>query len=129
MTFQPGDVIIEEGATDQKLFLLSNGRLEVTRGTKVVAQIVEPNAIFGEVSSLLGQPRSCGVRALTECQVIQIGDQIFDIIDQSPVLTLSILMTMATRLDETTRQLQICREQAADSQRSLGESNNEESSP
>ena len=102
---QPGEVIIEEGTIDQRLFLLNRGCLEVVKGNAVVAVLSEKNTVFGELSSLLGSPRSCTVRAKSESEIMVIGNHIDDLIEKSPILTRSILITLATRLEETTRRL------------------------
>jgi len=105
LTFSKGDLIIEEGALDQKLFILKEGTLEVLKNDHVVASIESGSTVFGELSSLLGKPRSCSVRAASDCRVMEIGESIDAIIDSSPVLTRSILVELARRLESTTEKL------------------------
>ena len=61
-----GTLIIHEGATTGHLYVLIEGRLEVSKGDAVVASITEPGAIVGEMSVLLGQPHTATVRAASD---------------------------------------------------------------
>jgi CRP-like cAMP-binding protein len=59
----PGDDVIAEGGSSQRLLVLVEGALEVRRGTEVVAIIDQPGACIGEIALLLGTPHSAGVVA------------------------------------------------------------------
>ena len=48
-----GTLILHEGSTTGHLFVLIEGKLEVVKGDTVVASIVEPGAVVGEMSVLL----------------------------------------------------------------------------
>ncbi|WP_293676714.1 Crp/Fnr family transcriptional regulator [uncultured Phenylobacterium sp.] len=65
--FEPGGVLLAEGETSGKLYVLVDGAVEVVRGETHINTVVEPGALFGEMSILLGLPHTATVRALTAC--------------------------------------------------------------
>ena len=60
--FEPGEVIIREGDAGDKLFLISEGEVEVVRHDHEVARL-GPAEFFGEAALLSGQPRNATVIA------------------------------------------------------------------
>ncbi len=76
-----GEVLINEGASDSRLFVLESGILEIRKGDKVVCEIDEPNSIVGEISVVLEERRSCSVIAKTDCNLMLVGNSINEIID------------------------------------------------
>ena len=63
-TSLPADaLLIREGETTGRLYVLLSGRLDVLKGETVVATVTQPGAILGEMSVLLGQPHTATVRA------------------------------------------------------------------
>jgi len=61
-----GTIIVAEGGTTGHLYVLMQGKLEVLKGEMVVATVVEPGAVLGEMSVLLGQPHTATVRACSD---------------------------------------------------------------
>ena len=59
----PDALVLNEGETTGRLYVLIDGKLEVLKGGTVVATVSEPGAILGEMSVLLGQPHTATVRA------------------------------------------------------------------
>ena len=98
-----GEVLINEGANDTRLFVLESGTLEIRKGDKLVCEIDTPNSIIGEISVVLEEVRSCSVVAKTDCNLILVGNSINEIIDSSPRLTKLILQELAERLVQTTQ--------------------------
>ena len=98
-----GEVLINEGANDTRLFVLESGTLEIRKGDKLVCEIDTPNSIIGEISVVLEERRSCSVVAKTECNLILVGNNINEIIESSPRLTKLILQELAERLVQTTQ--------------------------
>ncbi len=97
-----GEVLINEGASDSRLFVLENGTLEIRKGDKIVCEIDAPNSIVGEISVVLEERRSCSVVAKTDCSLMLVGNSINEIIDSSPRLTKLIMQELAERLVKTT---------------------------
>ncbi len=98
-----GEVLINEGASDSRLFVLESGTLEIRKGDKIVCEIDAPNSIVGEISVVLEEARSCSVVAKTDCSLMLVGNSINEIIDSSPRLTKLIMQELAERLVKTTR--------------------------
>ncbi|MCF6291333.1 MAG: cyclic nucleotide-binding domain-containing protein [Desulfobacterales bacterium] len=72
-TYSPGEVIIPQGDPGRDLFLLTEGRAEVSTtttpaGTMVLAEIGAPY-ILGEIACLLGIPRTATITAKTTVTV------------------------------------------------------------
>jgi CRP-like cAMP-binding protein len=76
LTFAPGEAIVREGEPGDCLYQLVAGRVEVLKavgpGRQVAVRTLEPGELFGEMTLLLDAPRSATVRALEECQLLQL---------------------------------------------------------
>lgn len=74
--FAAGDEVLTEGLIYHGLWILLEGRCEVVRGlgTKHPSQlaVLEPGAVFGEMSFLTDQPHSATVRALSVIRTARI---------------------------------------------------------
>jgi NTE family protein len=66
-----GEVLYEEGASSDAAFVVTRGRLRVTRGDALVGYVgrMEP---VGEMGALMGEPRSATVRAVRDTAVLRI---------------------------------------------------------
>lgn len=112
VTFQPGDILLEEGDRDGKLFVLIEGEIEVTRRDTRVTHVDEPGSIFGEMSVLLDMPHSATVQALSPARVYVVEDA-FDFLEQNPDVSLHLASLLARRLYYTTSYLVDLQQQAA----------------
>jgi uncharacterized protein (TIGR02266 family) len=66
-TYQQGDVILEEGTHGSGVYILSSGKVQISKivqGKKVVLDILGPGDMFGEMSYLDPAPRSATATAL-----------------------------------------------------------------
>jgi signal transduction histidine kinase len=100
-----GEVLMEEGAAPDGLYILMEGELEVTRGegaAQVVLAVQGPGSFVGEMSLLERAPRSATVRAIQASELLRIGAEEFhEILTASPAAALTILQTFASRLRST----------------------------
>ncbi len=109
-TFQPGELIVEEGRTGNGLFIIVSGRAEVIKGLgtaqpRTVARRGAGDPI-GEMSLLGEWPRSASVRALETTECLGIDRWIFlDHLEKKPKLALRMLQILALRLAETAERL------------------------
>jgi len=71
VTFEPGDVVFEEGDLGDSLYLILSGEAKVNRGRTVLATVGEKD-VFGEMALLDSQPRSAAITALTELVCLRI---------------------------------------------------------
>jgi len=70
----PGTVLLVEGETSGRLYVLVQGTIAVLRGDTVVSVVDEPGAMFGEISALIGKPHTATVRAETAATVFEFTD-------------------------------------------------------
>jgi len=99
---QPGEYIIREGESSKGFYILRSGVLEVKKQNVIVAEITEPETIFGEMSDILGEPRTCSVVAKVVSNVSYVQQSIRDIVRDKPELTMKILYSLAKNLKHTT---------------------------
>jgi CRP/FNR family transcriptional regulator/CRP/FNR family cyclic AMP-dependent transcriptional regulator len=75
-SFSAGDVLIEEGAPGECLFLVQSGRVKVEKagadGPVLLSELGE-GAAFGEMSLIETAPTSATVTALSDAEVLTIG--------------------------------------------------------
>lgn len=71
-----GEVLIWEGDPPGPAYILSKGRLEVRKrrpdGSEDRVAVLGPGSVVGEMSWVLGQPRSATVAALEDVEVVTI---------------------------------------------------------
>jgi small-conductance mechanosensitive channel/CRP-like cAMP-binding protein len=76
LRFGPGEAIVREGETGDCLYQLLAGRVEVLKavspGRQVSVRQLEAGDLFGEMTLLLDSPRTATVRAMEECQLLQL---------------------------------------------------------
>jgi hypothetical protein len=75
--FTPREEVLGEERDGRHLFILIDGRAEVTvkraDGTHQQIAVIEAGSVFGEQAFLDAQPRSATVTALTDCNVRTLG--------------------------------------------------------
>jgi len=103
----PGEQIITQGRLKHNLWIVLEGRCQVTRRTDAGCQInlaeLGPNTQFGEMSFFHPSPHSADVVALTEMELLRISRTDFDrwFATGNPValkLTLNCVEQLAERL-------------------------------
>ena len=76
-TFEPGEMIVEEGRTGNGMYIIMSGRVEVVKGkgtenSRVLAER-GPEEIFGEMSLLGEWPRTATVLAVDQVECLGLG--------------------------------------------------------
>lgn len=66
--YLPGEVIFDQGEEGQAIYLLFEGRIQIRRDGKDVAEI-GAGSFLGELALLEGTPRAAQAIAATECKV------------------------------------------------------------
>lgn len=112
-TFEPGGVLIDEGPATGRIYVLADGEIEIVKGDVTVARVIEPGAIFGEISALLGVGHSATVRAATTVGAYEIKDA-ERFLDSSPELMRSVANLLARRLIDATTYLTDLKHQYGD---------------
>lgn len=110
VSLRKGEVVIEEGAPGDALYMILDGECIVTKlsgNSQVVIAVRGPSEILGELALLEQTPRSASVSALTDCKLYRIPvDTFFTLITTHPSAILSILKTVISRLRTTETMLQ-----------------------
>jgi CRP/FNR family cyclic AMP-dependent transcriptional regulator len=108
-----GTVLLAEGHTSGRIYILARGRLEVLRGGTRVTVIDEPGSLVGEMSVLLGVPHTATARTLgdAEVHVVENGKAFFN---SHPDLAWHVARLLANRLNAATTYLVDLKRQFAD---------------
>ena len=96
-TYQPGETVIADGSTTGRLLILKKGTVAIVKKGTEIAKVVEPGAVFGELSVLLDQPHAADVRALDTSQ-FHVADATA-LLTQNPIAVLYIATMLAHRLN------------------------------
>ena len=102
MTFENDDVIIKEGNTDNNFYKLIQGNLGVYKGQTLIAEISQRDTFFGEMSALVGGPRSATIRSQGK-SIVKVfpGDKLMEVIEGYPDIAKNMLTTLVDRLSAT----------------------------
>lgn len=100
----PGAVLLSEGQTSGRLYVLASGAIEVLRGDTQVAVVEEPGAVFGEMSVLLNRPHTATVRALTPITAF-VFDDAEHFLRSNPEIAFFVGRLLAERLNAATTYL------------------------
>lgn len=73
----PGTPVIEQGAVDDHMFVLVEGRLRVHQADATLATL-EAGATVGELAALVPEPRSASVTAVERSLLLQIEKPVLD---------------------------------------------------
>ena len=104
-TYQPGQVIVNEGQTGLGLYMIQSGKVRVTvrgaQGDQRELREMGPNESFGEIALLDDQPRSATVTAVepTTCVLLDKAQFIAEI-RTHPEMALAILPIVVQWLRE-----------------------------
>jgi aquaporin Z len=103
VTFGAGDVLVREGEPGDAAFVIEAGRATVRRGETVLATL-GPGDWFGEMSVLLGEPRTATVVAATHGRMRRLTRDVFEqALKDDPAHAIAMLRQLAGRLRDTTR--------------------------
>lgn len=101
---KPGEMLIQEGAADDCCFWLQKGELEVfthMNGEKKVIRQINEGELVGEMAFFDQQPRSCSVRAVTECQYMVLHrEEFIDLVEDQPKWIKKMIDTLISRIRE-----------------------------
>ncbi len=102
--YENGDVIIQENNKDHDFFKLIRGKVAVIKSGKKIAEITEPGEYFGEMASLMKEPRFASVVSIGRCTIKRYpGDKLLEVIEKYPDITKKIFKTLVARVQKTDR--------------------------
>lgn len=110
LTFQPSQVICEQGEPGDSMYVIVAGDADVIvnmpAGPLKVAML-HKNNFFGEIAILCDIPRTATVKAVTELVTLRITKDLFyRLVSEFPQMAIEIMREIAARLDRTTQVLQ-----------------------
>lgn len=98
-----GDVLFREGDQADRLFVVTKGRIAISRrspeGRESVVALMENGDLFGEMGLFQDAGRSAEARALERAAVLEVGfDPIREVYDERPELLWHVVTLLADRL-------------------------------
>ena len=105
-TFDPGELIVEEGQTGNGLYVIVSGNVEVLKGNLAATpQLLAKRGagdVFGEMALLGEWPRTASVRALDTVQCLGIDRWVcLAQLERQPAVTIRMLQISAQRLRDS----------------------------
>ncbi len=111
LKLQENEVLLKEGEISNSMFWLQSGQLVVTkkRGMEdVVLGHIYSGELVGEISFLDQEPRSATVKAIANCDLIEIPRETIEAIYKTQPKWLEILVkTLAERLRKANARIKI----------------------
>ncbi len=93
-----GEVVIEEGAVEDHLFVVVHGGLRVTHGGLVLRDLTS-GATVGELAALVPEPRSATVTATSPSLLLRIDKPVLDeLLADHPELVAGVVSTLVGML-------------------------------
>ncbi len=109
LTYEPGQVVFEQGADADAAYVVLDGTAEVVVDTPtgpLILATMERNAIIGEIGILCDVPRTATIRANQRLVTLRIGKaQFLDLLVKFPQISVEIMRILAARLNHTSADL------------------------
>ena len=94
----PGDEIIREGDVDDSLYVIVDGRVSVTKGGRVLAELGE-GEVVGELALLDPAPRGASVRGVSDVVLLRIdAPHFFELMEEKHEMARAVMQVLARRL-------------------------------
>jgi CRP-like cAMP-binding protein len=94
----PGEFLFREGDSDEKMYVLLEGEIEVFLGDFVL-ETAEADMVIGEMALIDDGPRTANAVAKTACRLAEIDRRRFHfLIQQHPHFATHVMKTLADRL-------------------------------
>lgn len=105
--FPRGAVLMYEGEPGERVMLLEQGRVKVTRiepgGHEILLSIRDPGDILGELSFFDGRERVASIAALESVRVVVVASSAFRAhLERTPRIAVALLGMLTTRFREAT---------------------------
>lgn len=105
------EILIKEGEKSHSMFWIQTGQLVVTKkrtGEDVTLGHIYSGELVGEISFLDSEARSATVKAVTDCDIIEIPQETIDNIFKTQPKWLEILVkTLAERLRKANARIKV----------------------
>lgn len=99
---EQGDILFQEGAPGEDMFILLEGTLKVFKESRVIT-IIKPVDYIGEMAIIETKPRSATVQALEPSLLLQVtSDQFQEYLGHQPKSLVSMMRTLSQRIRRDT---------------------------
>ncbi len=110
MELQAGATLFHQSSPGDSMYILETGQVHIIRqepdGEQLILATEGPYYVIGDLSMMVGQPRTGTVIAVSDCTLIALNRVGFDsVCTQSPELAVRVLAHMTQRLYRTTLQV------------------------
>ena len=100
--YEPGEVVVRQGARDDELYLCVRGTLSVTHvpagGARREIAKLAPGGVFGELSLMTGAPRTATVTTIEPCELLIIDKPaVASVLGSEPALAERLSARLAER--------------------------------
>jgi len=107
--FADGDVIFDEGDEGGPLYIIQSGQVEICHqspaGKRVVAKL-GPGEFFGEMSVVLGEPRTARAVSIGQAELLELdGATLESMCIEQPEIAIRLIQRLAARLIAAERRL------------------------
>jgi hypothetical protein len=98
--FDAGEVVLREGEPGHNMFVVTQGRIEITAGGRLLEEL-GPRQYFGEMALFDGEPRSATATALEATTLLRLDrDDFYQLGHQEPGLLVRVIQVLSGRLRE-----------------------------
>lgn len=98
----PGEVLLKEGDKADFVYFVKKGQLRAyknTGGNEVELGLIEFGEFVGEMAYINGEPRSASVKAVTDCELIEVPIGKFDkVLFKRPSWSKALMLTLTKRV-------------------------------
>jgi len=105
--YSPSDVILTEGAPNDKILFLIEGRVSIIKGKTIIYDLAEGNT-FGEMEILDVMPSAATVKAVADVTAISISNKSFHEIYKNDIQSFALLLMNLAR--DVSRRLRVANE-------------------
>lgn len=118
-TFRQGDILMAEGGSDKRIYILIEGGVNIYKGDILVSSQSDPGAIYGELAVLLDVPHTATVKAsmLSRTYVVE---EAVEFLRSHPDLSFQLASLLARKLNSITSYLADLKQQFHDRDDHLG---------
>ncbi len=105
VTFEKGELIIQEGEPGDSLYLIVEGEVMVHKLGQNITRLGQRES-FGEMSLIDNEPRSASITAISDTTCLKIErDDFFDLMTENPEIAQGVIQVLSERLREADRKL------------------------
>lgn len=104
------EVVIQEGESERAIYFVTAGTLEILVGSGTGRRgrrlsLVKTGSVVGEFAFFDARPRSATARALTDCELLRLGNDAFDVFAaREPILARDLLFDLGRIMSLRLRQ-------------------------